>query len=133
MNVAEADALDAFTDAVGDLVRVLFRCAGQYGNEFFAAGSSDHFTPSQCRLQCIADPLQYDVTRRVAEGVVDPLEMIGVERQDAESGSGSAGGFELLVRDVQKVAPVREPGQLIRHCGYAKAARLLDLAINEQH
>ncbi|KAF1051232.1 MAG: hypothetical protein GAK43_02487 [Stenotrophomonas maltophilia] len=72
-------------------------------------------------LQHRSDLLQRHIARIVAKGVVDPLEVIDIQREHRVL---LAGGFQQLQECVQRT-PIGQPGQRVALRFLAQAAELL--------
>src|SRR5215468_12613195 len=75
------------------------------------AGKQPGLTGRHPALQTLADRTQYHVAGVVAVIVIVFLEMIDIDRKDADALSGARGSRKFAAAGLQHVAPVEKTGQ----------------------
>ena len=91
----------------------------QVDDKFIATQSTQHVRLAQAGLQALGHQLQHAVTERVAEGVIDDLEAVEIQKQDGKARVALArplDGSVHTLRQQQTVGQAREyvaVGQLL--------------------
>jgi len=86
---------------------------GQNDDEFLAAEATGDVLVAEQAVQTLADPAQYHVAGVVAVIVIVFLEMIDIDRKDADAFSGARGSRKFAAAGLQHVAPVKKAGQRV--------------------
>ena len=86
---------------------------GQADRELVAAQPRDRVGPAQRGAQPLGDLAQQQVAGVVAERVVDVLEAVEVEQQQADVGPVAVGGGQRLLEPVGQQGAVGQPGQAV--------------------
>ena len=87
------------------------RGLGHHQHELFAAVSGGDILAAGRRQQVLAYPTQYRVARRVAERVVEPLEVVDIDHHHAEGLAAASGAAFFPAERLFQVAAVIEAGQ----------------------
>src|ERR671924_190744 len=104
--------LERLEDPVGDVRRLLeVSDPVEEDRELVAAEARDGIGGPHGADEALRDLLEDDVARRVAEAVVDGLEVVEVDEHDADGGRASLGAHERLLDAVGEEGAVGE----IRH------------------
>ena len=101
---------DGAKDALAGALRS-GRVVGDHNRELVAAEPEDLLVRADRAQEDAGERREHLVARRVAEGVVDLLEVVDVEEHEGDVGRLDQ-GVEVLVEG----APVREPGQRVAAC-----------------
>ena len=116
-NGAAGAARDAganpLADALGDGARHVLLRAGQHDHELVAAVAGDLVVRARLGAQRVGDAAQQRVARRVAELVVDPLEVVEVDQHAAERLAVAVGARDLLSHAHLHRAVVEQAGERV--------------------
>src|SRR6266513_3780662 len=88
-----------------------FPCPGKNDDEFLSAGTTGDVFLAHAGRQFVRDPSQGAVAHLVAQGVVDPLEMVHVDRDDADRSSEATRAQYLAVQAFLELAAVVQSGE----------------------
>ncbi len=120
--VAQRDRrADRTDEARDDLLDLAGRTdASQQDDELVAARPRDEVAVPERMLQTDADLAQNLVARAVPHGVVDRLETVQIEEEQAEAASRFAGVGDRLVQTRLERGAVRQPGEPVVVRGFEK-------------
>jgi len=99
--------------------------SGQQHRELLATVAADEVMPPHAFLQCARDDLQHFVAFRVAEAIVELLEVVDVDHEQAQRPFAALRAREFDFEALVNEAAVRELGQLV---GDTFALQLVDAA-----
>ena len=105
----ELDRCDPLDDRLGCHPRTFLVAAGEQDRELVSAEPEGLATLAEIRCQLC----EHLVAARVAEAVVDPLEVVDVHEAQAERVALRAGVCDLALQPVVEVSVVPEPGQRV--------------------
>ena len=105
---------DAHAHALRDRARDVLRRAGQHEHELVAAVAGDPVVGTDLRAQGVRHAAQHGVAGRVAELVVDALEVVEVDQHAAERLAVARGPGDLLAHPDLHRTVVQQAGQRIR-------------------
>ncbi|MNS69235.1 hypothetical protein D3C72_1025410 [compost metagenome] len=111
----ERVALDVAANALGDDQRGLGRGLGQHHRELLAAVTRDEIGLAGALLQHAGDALQHLIPEQVAVGVVELLEVVHVEQDQAGAVAVARAALELGGQLLLEVAAVVDLGQAVGH------------------
>ena len=104
---------DRAGDRLADPVRLLGIAIGEDDRELVAADPRQHVALAGAAVENAGDLLDHAVADRVAEGVVDLLEVVEVERHQRPGGAVAAAAGHLPAQVFLEAAPVLQPGQRV--------------------
>jgi len=84
---------------------------GQQYGELFAAHAAENVGGAQVSLEVMAEGDEGGIAAGVAVGIVDSLEAIGVDHEQAERAAVAAAADELIVGADEETAPVGDSGE----------------------
>jgi hypothetical protein len=88
----------------------------QKDDEFVAADTAGTVLRAKRRSQRIGDDDERRVAHRIAQGVVDPLEVVAVDEHRRQRGARAIHAGQLVDEDFLQAAPVEQPRQRILRC-----------------
>src|SRR5437879_870486 len=92
-----------------------FSRSGKDNDEFLPAGPTSDIFLAHAGCQFLRDPPQGTVADFVAQRVVDPLEMIHVDRHDADRSSETTRAQDFAVQAFLELAAIVQAGERIAH------------------
>jgi len=104
--------------------------AGQDHGEFLAAVAEHEIIDAHSCGQCLRDGLQHTVAGRVAELVVDALEVIHIDQQQTQWAVGVLGQIHQLAAQAFEAAAMEQAGEAVAR-GFV-AQRFVTLAVGER-
>lgn len=109
-----AGSADRGDDLAGDMGRIrCLRYLGKQDQELVAAMAADRVRFAHRRHQAKRHQLQHLISGRMAQGVVDFLEMVDVQEQQCQAGSMAPGDGDGLGETVEQQQAVGQRGQHI--------------------
>lgn len=100
-----------------DLARDLFGCRGrdlaEQDQELVTTLTCDDIVGPHGCLQPRPDGLEQFVSRRMAEAVVDQLEVVEIDEEEGDAGAGSRGSLQAQLQVIEERRSVRETGQRV--------------------
>ena len=109
----QLERLDPPPDALGELVGALEVGLRQRDGHLLAAVAGGLVDVTRGLAQDAGDLAQHHVALQVAVGVVDLLEVVDVEHDQAELVVVAAGALDLRRHDLLEAAVVEQPGELV--------------------
>ena len=103
-------------------------CSGSKQRELVAAEPEGLAVLAQLRSELGQQPVAF----RVAEQVVDALEVVDVEQAEREGCSARLGLEQLALEPVVEMAVVAEPGERVGQCEAHRAQRVVGRALVER-
>ena len=129
----ERQGHDPFADALGHIERAERVGVGQEKNERPAREAGQHIGLPQRFAAGFGDALQQGVTAAVAEAVVDPFEMIGVNQHQRAIGVVAPRQRPFALDHIEKMAAVEDAGQRVeRGVTRHRAVQLIEMGDQAQ-
>ena len=85
----------------------------QEHDELVTSVARDHVLAADCVHQRVRDLAEQRIAGKVTVGVVDPLELIDVEKDDGEALATCGRARDLLIEPLEEQAPIVEPGERV--------------------
>ena len=105
---------DLLAESFCDESSIVHFCFWKKRQEFFAAVASENIVLAQQTADSARNGLEHGIARGMAVGIVDILEMVDVDKDDAERLSGTVGTFHFFFDGLVHVATVRQLREFIR-------------------
>ncbi len=129
--MGDAHAFDSLADAFGHDARAFAIGLREQQREFFSAVARGKVArPGRMALDHGRDLLQAMIPGLVSVGVVEGLEVIGIDQQHRQGLSRPASEAEFALRAVVEASPVGKPGQAVE-CREARQMTLELLVLRD--
>jgi hypothetical protein len=110
-DLGDAELGDAASDPLGCPGGAFFVGLRKEESELFATDAAGHVDLSDAGLEDVAKGAQYPIADRMAERIVDDLEVVDVDDDDGEGPPVAAGSVEFLAEAIEEETVVLEAGE----------------------